>query len=425
MIHVRGFVAGTLIAASVTGALSKDWPRWRGPLGDGHVPANERVPQKLPASPDTVWRLKIGEGLASPVVAGGTAYYFDNTNDKETLHAIDAATAKHLWSAAIDDPFTDTQGPTGPRCTPVVDGDRVYAQSCRGELQCLSTVDGRKLWSVNYVKELDAVFIGEKGNVPGASRHGNNGSPLADGPYLYACVGGTNGASVVCFDKLSGKVIWKSQNDQAGYAPPVVFTIAGVRQVVCFTVEGLIGLAADDGKLLWRVPVKTAFARHVTTPVMSDDIVVVASHQVGLIGTRISKSSSGLSAEQAWLNKEAAMNFSSPVVVGKHLYGLGPTRNLVCVEMSTGRIAWSKDGYFTTSADKSHAGFIAMHENILTLTDDGEVLLFSANPLAFREIGRAQVCGRNWCNPAYADGRLFVRDGIRGSGNLICVDLMR
>jgi hypothetical protein len=66
-----------------------------------------------------------------------------------------------------------------------------------------------------------------------------------------------------------------------------------------------------------------------------------------------------------------------------------------------------------------------MHENILTLTDDGEVLLFSANPLAFREIGRAQVCGRNWCNPAYADGRLFVRDGIRGSGNLICVDLMR
>lgn len=425
MIFFRGLVTGTLLVASITDALTSDWPRWRGPLGDGHVPTDERAPKTLPANFTNVWRVRIGEGLASPVVAGGRVYYFDNTDGKETLHAIDASSAKPFWSAVIDDPFTDMQGPTGPRCTPVVDGDRVYAQSCRGELQCLSTADGRKLWSVNYVKDLDAVFVGEKGNAPGASRHGNNGSPLVDGPFLYACAGGTNGASVVCFDKLSGRIIWKSQNDQAGYAPPVIFTIAGIRQVVCFTAEGLIGLEVEDGKLLWRVPVKTAFARHVTTPVMSDDIVVIASHQVGLLGTRISQSSGGLSAEQAWLNKEAAMNFSSPVVVGKYLYGLGPTKNLMCVEIVTGRIAWSKDGYFTTSADKSHAGFIVMKDNILTLTDDGEVILFGADAVGFRELGRTQVCGRNWCNPAYSDGRLFVRDGIRGSGELTCVNLMR
>jgi outer membrane protein assembly factor BamB len=271
----------------------------------------------------------------------------------------------------------------------VADGDRVYAQSCKGELQCRSSVDGKLVWHVNYTNDLGAVFIGEKGNVSGASRHGYNGSPLVDGEFLYACVGGTNGAGVVCFNKLSGKTVWKSQNDEAAYAPPVVATIAGVRQVICFTVDGLIGLDVRDGKLLWSVQIKTAFARHVTTPVVFDDIVVVASHQVGLLGTRISKSSDGMVAERAWLNKEAAMNFSSPVAVGKHLYGLGPTRNFICVEISTGRILWSREGYFTTSADKAHGGFVVMGGKILTLTDGGELVL--RDPM--REVRRPQTGG--------------------------------
>ena len=118
------------------------------------------------------------------------------------------------------------------------------------------------------------------------------------------------------------------------------------------------------------------------------------------------------------------MNFSSPVAVGNYLYGLGPAKNLVCVDISSGKATWSKDGYFTTSADKAHAAFIVMGKNILTLTDGGQLALFAADPKEFRETGRAQVCGLNWCNPAYADGRLYLRDGIKGAGELMCVELM-
>jgi len=367
--------------------------------------------------------MKVGEGLASPVVAGGRVFHFDNTGGMETLHAIDAVSAKEIWREAIDGTFSDTQGPTGPRCTPVVDGGRIYAQSCKGELQCRSVADGKLIWRVNYTNDFSAVFIGEKGATPGASRHGYNGSPLVDGEFLYACPGGTNGAGVVCFDKLTGRTVWKSQNDQAGYAPPVIATLAGVRQIVCFTVDGLIGLDAGKGQLLWRVPIKTAFARHVTTPVVLDDLVVVASHQVGLMGIRISKSADGLVADRAWLNKEAAMNFSSPVAVGRHLYGLGPAKNLICVDIPSGRIQWSKEGYFTTSADKSHAAFMVLDKNVLTLTDGGQLVLFGADPERFTEIGRAQVCGMNWCNPAFADGRLYLRDGIRGAGEMMSIQL--
>ena len=368
--------------------------------------------------------MKVGEGLASPVVAAGKVFYFDNTDGKETIHAIDATTNKEFWRKEVDDPFKDMQGPSGPRCTPVVDNDRVYALSCKGELQCLNVADGKLIWRVNFTNDFGAVFIGEKGNAPGATRHGNNGSPLIDGNFLYACVGGTNGAGVVCFDKRNGRVIWKSQNDEAAYAAPIIAVLAGVRQLICFTCDGLIGLDPRDGKLLWRVPVKTAYARHVTTPIIYNDFVVVSSHQVGLIGVKVSRDGTGLKAEQVWLSKEATMNFASPVAVGKYLFGLGPAKNIVCVNIETGNQLWSKDGIITTSADKAHAAFLVMGKNILTLTDSGQLILFAIDPAECREISRAQVCAMNWCNPAYVDGKLYLRDGVKSTGELLCVDLL-
>ena len=404
--------------------MAADWPQWRGPARTGHIATAEVALEKLPSEPKIVWRLKVGEGLASPVVARGQVFYFDAVAGKETLHAIDAATTREIWRATFDDAFEDTQGPAGPRCTPVVDEDQVYAVSCKGELQCLGAADGKILWRANFAKDFQAEFTGEKGPARGAARHGNNGSPLIVGDRLYACVGGTNGASVVAFDKYTGRVLWKSQSDQAAFAPPVFATLANAEQVVGYTADGLIGLKPDNGQLLWRVPVKTQFGRHVTTPVVVDDTVVVGSHQAGLIGTRISFESSGFKAERAWLSREQAVNFSSPVIVGKHLFGLGAAKDFICVEALTGKLMWSKAGYITTSADKAHASFIVLGKNILALSDSGELVLFAADPAEFREIGRAQVCGVNWCNPAYADGRLYVRDGIKTTGEMFCVSLI-
>src|SRR6185295_18832434 len=84
-------------------SLAADWPQWRGPLRTGHVPIGEPVPEKLPGEPRVVWKMKIGEGLASPVIASGRVFYFDNQNGKETLHVIDAVSAKEFWREAVDD----------------------------------------------------------------------------------------------------------------------------------------------------------------------------------------------------------------------------------------------------------------------------------------------------------------------------------
>lgn len=404
----------------ISTACAGDWPQWRGPDRTGHVPPGVAVPSTLPAEPKTVWRIEIGDGLASPVVSGGKVFYLDNQEGREVLHAINATDAKELWHADIDKVHSDSQSVPGPRCTPVVDGDRVYAQSCRGQLRCLKTSDGSQLWTVNYTTDFSATFIGEKGKAQGATRHGNNGSPLIDGDKLYASVGGTNGEAVVCFDKKTGKVIWKSQNDEAGYAAPIIATIQGERQLVDFMADGVIALDLNDGKLLWRSPIKTTFSRHVITPNVSDNMVCVSSHEYGLVGIKLSHHDKDWQADQAWVSKEEAINFSSPVAVGEYLYGLGPGKNFMCVEMKTGKQMWSQTGYINTSGGQAHAGFIVMGKNILALTDGGQLVLFAADPQAFKEISKAQVCGKTWCNPAYSDGKLFLRD----AHDLMCVNLM-
>jgi outer membrane protein assembly factor BamB len=408
---------GLLVSSGVLAA--SDWPQWRGPERTGHVPAGETMVSGL-ASPKVLWHFDIGNGVGSPVLAGGKVFYLDNQNAKEVVHAVDAGTGAAIWSAVLDDVHKDTQSVPGPRSTPVVDGERVYAQSCRGELQCLQAADGKLIWQTNFVKDFGAIFIGERGQAQGASRHGNTGAPLVDGDHLLAQVGGVKGAGVVCFDKTTGAVIWKSQNDTPGYAAPVLANILGTRQMICFTALGVMALDPKDGTLVWRVPIKTRLGRHATTPVVVDDIVMVGSHEQGLIGIRVAKDGAGFKAELAWpAQKQSAINFSSPVAVGAYLYGLGPKADLICVEAQTGKQQWSKEGEFTTRSTHAYAGFMVMGGNILVLTDSGELILFAADPKEFHEIAKAPVCGVNWCNPAYADGKLFLRD----AKELMCVQL--
>jgi outer membrane protein assembly factor BamB len=399
-------------------AAAADWPRWRGPENTGWVPAGAAVPATLPAEPKLLWEARLGDGVGSPAVAQGRVFCLDNRNDKETLCAYDAAVGKELWNVPIDEVITDNQG-ASPRGTPVVDGPRVFVQSCRGEFQCLDTADGKLLWRVNFVKDFAADFTGEKGLAPGASRHGYTGSPLVDGQRIIVGVGGRPGASVVCFDKASGKVLWKSQDDIPGYSGPAVATLAGVKQVVSFTADGLLGLDAQSGRLLWRTAVRTAFSRHVTTPVACGDMVVISSHEAGLLGFRISPAGAGMKVQQAWVRMDLAINFSSPVLVGQHIFGLGPKKKLFCLDIRTGQETWAKSGVLASPA--AFVSLLVMKDNLFVLGDSGQAYLVAADPKECRVISSAKVCGRNWCNPAYVDGKLFTRD----HESLRCLEVLK
>ena len=149
-----------------------------------------------------LWKVKSGEGLASPVVADGSVFLFENRNGNEAMVALAIVDGSEQWATELSPVFEDGQGPRGPRCTPVVQEGEVFAQCSRGTLHCLDAKSGKIRWEIDYAK-LGMTFVGEKGRVPGARRHGFTNTPLVVGNMVYALVGG-KGHGIVCFNRSNG-----------------------------------------------------------------------------------------------------------------------------------------------------------------------------------------------------------------------------
>jgi outer membrane protein assembly factor BamB len=394
-----------------------DWPQWLGPRRDGHAAADTPALEKLPPELKLVWRKKIGGGFSSPVVAGGKLVFFDENGQAEVAHLLDANTGAEIWSAAIGDVYRDEWG-AGPRSTPILDGDRVFVQSCKGEFRCLNLANGQVIWGVSFEKDFGVKFLGSKSVEGIAARRGNNGSPLVDGEAILVPVGATDGATLVCFDKGSGKVLWKAGNDEAAYSSPVVATLAGVKQVVLFTADNLMGVERKHGTILWRVPFQTDAKRNAATPVIFGDTVIVNSHTIGLVATKIVQEDGKIRAVPLWANQGLKINLSTPVRVGDYLYGQGPDQTYFCADAGTGKTKWQVP--WACAKGMENTSTIAIGKNLLALTDIGELVLLAAQPDHYTELSRVQVCGKNWNFPACAGGRLYVRD----ARELMCYELL-
>ncbi len=402
-----------LAAVSASGS---GWPQWRGPARNGHADLAAPVPTTLPKELRAVWKIQVGGGFSAPIVAGQRLAYLDENGTHEVTHVVDAATGKELWKAEFAERFQDEWG-AGPRATPIIDGDRLYAQSSNGEFRCFNLQDGKTIWQTSFEKDFGVKFLGSKANEGTATRRGNNGSGVIEGHRIILPVGSTQGASLVCFDKLNGKVLWKSGDDEAAYSSFQVATLAGVKQVVAFTADALLGADLETGKILWRVPLKTNAKRHAASPVIFDDYVAVNSHTIGLVCFKISKDSGGLRAAEAWANKDLKINLATPVLVDGYLYCQGANKDYVCANAKTGALSWSQPGFGL--GKKDYASTVVVGKNLLVLAEDGNLVLLAANPEKYTELGRIQVCGNTWSFPAYVDGKLYVRDGRA----LQCIDL--
>ena len=401
------------LAGSGRGA-TPDWPQWRGPARDGHAAPGVAIPTRLPATPKIVWRVNVGGGFSSPVVVEDSLVYLDENGQQEVAHRLDPKTGREFWQVPFAARTEDEWG-AGPRSTPILDGARAYVQSCNGEFRCLNLADGHVRWGVSFEKDFGVKFLGSKSNEGVASRRGNNGSGLVDGPDVIVPVGSTNSACLVCFNKKTGAVRWKSQSDEMAYSSLMVAPLAGVPQVVAFSADALLGVDRADGRLLWRVPLRTNAKRHAASPVIWGDVVAVNSHTIGLVALRIARAGDGFTATELWANRDLKINLATPVLVGEHLFSHGPAKNFVCVDAATGKQLWAQDGF-----GKDYSSTLALGKNLLVLTDLGELVLVAADAGKYQELGRQQVCGKNWSFPAYADGKLFVRD----ARELQCLDLL-
>ncbi len=389
-----------------------DWPQWLGQNRDNS--SSEKVaPWTTP--PKVLWRQPVGEGNSSPVVAHGKVFVHAKIAgmDKEELSAFDAKTGKKLWDSQYPRAAFKSLYGNGPRATPAVAGDHIYAFGITGVLSCFEIASGRQVWQVDTIKEFHAPHL-----VFGASC-----SPLVDDNKVMVNAG-AKGASVVAFDKTSGQVIWKSQDDGASYASPITLGSGKERQIVFFTAKALLSLSPADGREIWRFPLVDFLLESSTTPVKSGDILVAGSITYGSVGLRLEDKDGKPNASQLWKNEDLTCYFSTPVFVGSsHLYMVTGAKPLTfktgatlhCIEAKTGKELWQKP-----KVGQYHASLLRTGDNkLLMLEDTGSLVLLDPNPREYRELSRSSVCGQTWSHPTLSNGRLYVRD----EKELFCLQL--
>jgi outer membrane protein assembly factor BamB len=397
--------ACALVALLLTPALARaeDWPQWLGPRRDG---TSTEVVKPWKGDPKVLWRVPVGEGHSSPIVANGTVFLHTKVADKdaEVVQAFDAKSGHPELSVGHPRaPFSSPFGP-GPRATPVYQDGFVVALGVTGLLS-RSGLDPKTFMKGDFTIDTLKQF-----NAPNLT-FGVSASPLIEGDNVLVNVGG-KGASVVAFNKETGKVAWKALDDPASYASPIAFGEGDRRQVVFLTGSELVSLAPADGKVFWRYPFKDLLSESSTTPVKVGDLLVASSVTLGAAALRLVEKDGRPGVEEVWRNRELNCYFSTPVPVGDHLYmvngvlGLRPSITLRCVETATGKIAWSRP-----NVGRYHAALLRTDDNKLLMLDDGgRLTLIDPDPKGYRELSRSKVCGETWAHPALSNGRLYLRD---------------
>ena len=386
-------VAAFVAVLSAT-TFAADWPQWRGPNRDG-LSAETGLLASWPAGgPRVLWRATgLGEGYSSMSVAGGRVYTQGQSGAQEFVIAFDVKTGARVWITPTGRTFRESRG-NGPRGTPTIDGDRLYAMAADGTVVCLEAASGKMIWSQNVVEKYGGSII----------PWGMSESPLVDGTRLIVAPGG-RGASVVALNKADGTLVWKAGSDQAGYASAVVADIAGVRQIITLTGESALGVRADNGQVLWRYTKVANNTANIATPIVSDGFAFFStSYDTG--GALLKIEPRG--ASEVYFTRRMKNHYSTSVLVGDVLYGFDDSI-LTAMRFKTGDVLWRD-----RSVGKGSVVYADKH--LYVLSEDGAVALVEARPDQYREVSRFDIpSGRypTWAPPVVADGRLYVREQDR------------
>jgi outer membrane protein assembly factor BamB len=377
-----------------------DWPQWRGPNRDGVV-EGFAAPARWPKTLKEHWRVTVGEGHASPVVADGKVYQFARQKDDEVLLCLEAATGKEVWRASYPAPYEMhaaalTHG-KGPKSTPTVSGGKVYTLGIGGILSCFDARTGAVRWRKEFAQQYPRT----------SPLYGTAMSPLVEGGLCIAHVGGHDKGALTAFDAETGAVKWSYDGDGPGYASPIRATLAGERQVVTQTQNYVLGVTAATGQLLWRVPFKTDYDQNIITPVLYKDLLIYSGENQPITAVRLEKQGSALTPKEVWSNKAHALYMSSPVLKGNLLFGLSHRRSgqLFCLDADTGKTLWQTDGRLGENAALLQSGPV-----VFVLTNPGQLLVVKADAARYELLAQYQVTDSpTWAHPAPLGDRFLIK----------------
>jgi outer membrane protein assembly factor BamB len=377
----------------VSNRVLNDWPQWRGPNRDGRSAETGLLKDWPAAGPPLAWKAGgAGEGYSSFSVADGRLYTLGAHDGREYVIAFDAASGKRLWETENGSRFENDRG-SGPRATPTVDGDRLYAYGASGDLSALDAASGKRLWHVNVLTKFGGSNI----------NWGLSESPLVLADRILVNAGGP----IVALRKTDGSQIWKTDlREPAGYSSAVLHELGGIREAIFFTHEGVNGVDVNSGRRLWSYDDVANNVANIATPIVRDNRVFVSSdYGTGAALLELTAAGDGISAKQVYFTRDMRNHHASSVLVGEHLYGFS-SAILTAMHFNTGQVAWR---------DRSvgKGSLVFADERLYLFSEGGTVGLAEANPSAYREHGRFQIRTGNlptWSHPVVSGGKLFLRD---------------
>lgn len=443
----RAACASLLVAGSAAAA---DWPRFLGPTGDGISPETNLVSRIPETGLPIVFDRPVGTGYAAPSVAGGRLILFHRLGDQEVVECWDAVSAAPRWKSGYPTAYQDPYGyNNGPRCAPLISGDRVYTFGAEGKLSAYDLASGARLWQRDTAKEFQ---------VPEAF-FGVGSTPLLEDGKLIVMVGGQPDSGVVAFNPATGATLWQSVGQknwegvpmtgwpgeapvrwgewwkQASYSSPVAATVHGKRVVFCLMRQGLVALDPADGSVRFSRWFRARVEESVNAanPVVLGNDVLISSayYRTGSVNLRVSPGATNFT--ENWRGLGLEMHWSTPVWEAGNLYGFSgrnePDASFRCVDFKTGEIRWQRDERWSPHSAAQPPVFgrgscILADGKLIALGEGGLVGLYRPDPTACQELGRWQVPTLTfpcWAGPVLSNGRLY----LRSEKHLVCLDVRR
>jgi outer membrane protein assembly factor BamB len=418
----------------------EDWPAFLGPGGNGRSSLDGlRLPWP-PSGPPIRWHCEMGEGYCSPSVAEGRLLAFDRVGPRMRLRCLHAETGESLWETGYESSYRDTFGyDGGPRSCPVIAAGRVVTIGPEGRLDCRSLRDGTLFWTIDTSKAYGVVqnFFGV-GAAPVVERDlvilQVGGSPLDSlppSPERLDLVQGLD-SGLVAFDLATGRERWRSSDELASYATPLVVEIDGARRLLAWTRGSLLVADPVTGRVDRRHPYRAdeLFSVNAASPVVvGDEVLLSETYGPGSVLLDLSAAGIRVARRDGSRRQTEALraHWATPVAADGVAYGFsgrnaGDT-HLVCADWKTGDILWHEPGL-------GRGGLVLVDGHLLVLGEFGDLLLAEASREAFRERARCRLLDPRggfelldppcWAAPVVAHGYAYVR----GRGRLVCVDLL-